>query len=312
MASQTLAQAALLVENPIIRGIAEDIMTPNAFFRFLPFFGYRGAGFIVPRELTLGDADFYEVDDTITHKTPGTYSQAVFTATKIIGDVEMDKLLEGQQKSMGVSQLAYEISSKSKTISRKYQEGMANGTGTPPQMNSLASMIDSEQYVEASAGRSISFPLLRKLKAKVLAKDGNVDWIMCNGRTLLSIRALYDALGGTTPMHIVKLPNGQEQRVCMFEDTPIFQNDWIPITETANGAASTGGELTSVWAGVFDDGTKKVGVAGIYPEEFPAGIATENVGTMENKDSSLVRIKWYANFACFNRRGLARLASINN
>ena len=36
------------------------------------------------------------------------------------------------------------------------------------------------------------------------------------------------------------------------------------------------------------------------------------IGASETKDQELVRVKWYTNFALFNRRGLARLPSINN
>jgi hypothetical protein len=61
-----------------------------------------------------------------------------------------------------------------------------------------------------------------------------------------------------------------------------------------------------------DDGTRSIGVSGIYPAGVPAGVQVEPIGAMENKDSQLVRVKQYANFVNFNRRGLARLTSINN
>ena len=77
-------------------------------------------------------------------------------------------------------------------------------------------------------------------------------------------------------------------------------------------AALSGGALTSVWAGVFDDGSKKVGISGIYPSAMPAGISVQPIGQQEAKDTSIVRIKWYTNLASFNRRGIARLPSINN
>ena len=87
--------------------------------------------------------------------------------------------------------------------------------------------------------------------------------------------------------------------------------DWIGITETANGAALTGGALTSVWAGCWDDGTRKTGITAIYPEGVPAGIDVSRVGTSETKDEEIYRLKWYTNMAIFNRRAIARLPSIN-
>ena len=98
----------------------------------------------------------------------------------------------------------------------------------------------------------------------------------------------------------------------VYEGIPIFQNDWLSVTETANGALLTTGALTSVYAGVWDDGSQKVGVSMIHPIATPAGIVVENIGAAEAKDETIVRVKTYANFASFNRRGVARLTSINN
>jgi hypothetical protein len=93
---------------------------------------------------------------------------------------------------------------------------------------------------------------------------------------------------------------------------PIFKNTFLKTTETANGAALTGGNLTSIWAGVFDDGTRKVGLSAIHPDKCPGGIQVQDVGPMESKDARLWRVKQYVNLANFNRRGLARAASVNN
>lgn len=311
MASQTLAEAKKLINDEIIVGIVEDIISINPFYDVLPFVGYAGQGLVVNRENALGDAGFYAVDAEITHKNPATFENVTFTATKIIGDAELDGLLQAQSASAGVDQSAIEISSKAKSIARLFQQGMAKGTGLSPQMNSLHSLCDSEQYTTASgAGREISFALLDELLDLVQSKDGQVDWIMMHPRTIRSYKALLRSLGGTSAEWVVDLPGGR--KTVGYEGVPIFKNNYLPVTETVNGAELTGGNLTSVYAGVFDDGSERVGVAGIHPKGVPAGIDVEFIGAQENKDSRTWRIKQYANFANFNRRGLARLTSINN
>jgi len=310
MASQTLAEAKKFINDDIVAGIVEDIITINPLFDVLPFDGYAGQGIILNREETLGDAGLYAVGDTITHKTPAAFEQATFKATKIIGDVEMDDLVQLQSESGGVDQLAIEISSKAKTISRIFQTGVAQGTGTGTGIHSLHSLCDSGQYCIASAGRAISFELLDELLDLVKAKDGQVDWIMMPRRTIRSYKALLRALGGTPAEWVVTLPGGRQ--TIGYENIPIFPNEYLSVAETANGAALTGGNLTSVWAGVFDDGTRRVGVSGIHPERAPAGITVKAIGTSQTKDEEVYRVKMYANFASYNRRGIARLASINN
>ena len=310
MATQTLAEAQKLIRNQIVKGVAQDIISINPLYDMLPFTGYTGQALLVDRENALGDADFFAVDATITTKNPASFTQVPFTATKIIGDAEMDGLVKAQSASAGVDQLAYEISSKAKSIGRQFQTGMATGSGTSPAMNSLHSLCDSAQYTAASAGQALSFELLDQLLDLVKAKDGQVDWIMMPARTIRSYKTLLRALGGAAIHEVITLPGGRQ--VPAYSGIPIFKNEYLSVTETANGAALTTGALTSVWAGVFDDGSQKIGVAGIHPESVPAGIQVEPVGPQEAKDSEIVRVKMYANFVNFNRRGLARLTSINN
>lgn len=310
MATQTLAEAKKLINDQIVAGVAQDIIDINPLFDLLPFTSYSGQAILVNRENALGNAQVLGVGGTITAKTAATFTQVPFTSTKLIGDAEMDGLVQAQSESAGVDQTAVEISSKAKSIGRLFQQGMASGDGVSPNMNSLHSLVDASQFTTASAGQALSFALLDELCDLVLAKDGQVDWIMMPKRTIRAYKVLLRALGGTPADWVVTLPSGR--RTLSYEGIPIFRNDFLSVTETANGAALTGGALTSVWAGVFDDGSQKVGVSAIHPASVPAGIMVEEIGAAETKDERIWRVKQYANFANFNRRGLARLPSINN
>jgi hypothetical protein len=312
MATQTLAEAAKLINNEIVSGVAEDIITTNPIWNVLPWTGYEGQALLVNRENALGDAQHLAVGGTITAKAAATFTQVPFSAVTTIGDAEMNGLVQAQSMGAGVDQLAMEVSSKAKSIGRKLQTGIATGDGVSPNLNSLHTLCDSGQFTTASAGQALSFALLDELLDLVKAKDGEVDFIAMAARTLRSYKALVRALGGIDETMTFTMPNGTTRTVSVYEGIPIFKNDYLSVVETANGAALTGGALTSVYAGCFDDGTNKVGVAMIHPVSVPAGIQVEQVGVAETKDETITRIKSYSNFASFNRRGLARLTSINN
>jgi hypothetical protein len=145
----------------------------------------------------------------------------------------------------------------------------------------------------------------------VLAKDGVVDFITMSKRTLRAYKVLVRAMGGNDADMIIT-DKATGRGVIGYNGVPIFRNDYASIVETANGAALAGGALSSVYAGCFDDGSNKVGIAGIYPAAVPAGVVVEPIGAMETADTQIYRVKQYANLASFNRRGLARLTSINN
>lgn len=312
MATQTLAEAQKLIRNEIVAGVAEDIFTTNPIWAVMPWTGYEGQALLVNRENALGDAQHLAVGGTITAKSASTFTQVPFTAVTTIGDAELNGLVAAQSRSAGVDQLAVEISSKAKSVGRLLQTGIATGTGVSPQLHSLHTLTDATQYTTASAGQALSFALLDELLDLVKAKDGEVDWLLMPARTLRAYRTLVRALGGTNETIIFDMGNGRTRDVDVYNGIPIFKNDYLSVTETANGAALTGGALTSVYAGVWDDGSQKVGVSMIYPDGTPVGIQVEQIGAAESKDEQIVRVKSYSNFASFNRRGIARLPSINN
>ena len=313
MATQTLAELAKFAQDDLVGGVAEDIITVAPWFGFMPFDGYIGPGILVNREDVLGDAGLYSVGDTITHRTPSAAVQATYTATKIIGQVDMDELVQAQGDSRSVDMGAQEISSKAKTVGRIFNQQVAgDGDGITPNLHSLHSLVDSLQYTTASAGQALSLPLLDELLDLVTAKDGEVDFLVGHKSQIRAFKALYRALGGAEPENLVlNMPDGTTRTVNLYEGIPFFRNDYLPITETANGAAVIGGALTSVYAGCWDDGTRKIGIGGIYPASIPAGIMVKPIGTSETKDEEMWRVKWYVNFVQFNRRGMARLPSLN-
>jgi len=312
MATQTLAEAQKLIQNDLISGVAEDIITTNPVWSAIPWSGYDGQGFIHNRENALGDAQHLAVGGTITAKAAATFTQQTFTATTTIGDAELNGLVAAQSSSAGVDQMQAEISSKAKSVGRLLQTGIATGDATGANMNSFHTLCDAGQYTTASIGQAISFTLLDELLDLVKSKDGEVDFLQMPSRTIRSYKALVRSLGGINETMTFTMPNGTSRNVSVYEGIPIFQNDYLSVAETANGAALTGGALTSVWAGVWDDGTQKVGSSMIYPNGTQMGIDVQMIGAKETADEEIARVKSYSNFALFNRKGLARLTSINN
>ena len=309
MATQTLAEIQKLVLSDVVAGVIENIITVNPISQVLPFSSYAGSGLITNYEATLGDTQFLAVDGTITAKAQRTNTQKTYIATTIIGDAEMNGLNAAHGAS--IDAIAGDVRSKAKDLGRKFQNGMVNGTGISGDMNSLHTLCDATQFTTASAGQALSFALLDELL--MLVTLDNPDFIMMSKRTFASFRTLYRSASMVMPSYLNdQFGKAAGLNVMEYLGIPVFRNDFSSVLETANGAALTGGALASVFAGCFDDGTKKKGISGIYPEAVPAGVVVENVGAMESKDTSIIRVKQYTNLANFGLKGLARLPSINN
>jgi len=309
MATITLAEAKKLVRDDLKAGVIQNIIDVNPFNAVVPYTGYEGQGMIDNYEATLGDTQFLAIDGTITAKAAGTRTQQTYQATTIIGDAEVNGLLD--VSSTGVDLMALEVAGKAKDLGRKFQNGMVNGTGAGADMNSMHTLCDASQYTTASVGQALSFDLLDELL--MLVTLDTPDFIVMPKRTFASFRKLYRAASMVMPDYL-RDQFGKQAGLSVMEylGIPVFRNDWMSITETANGAALTGGALASVFAGCFDDGTAKKGIAAIHPIAAPAGVAIEHIGAAELKDNQIVRVKQYVNLANFGIKGLARLPSINN
>lgn len=308
MTTQTLAEAAKLINNEKVQGVVETIVTVDPLYEYLPWIGIMGQSVTVNGEATLADAQHLAVGGTITAKAPGTYDPKVFTLTTTIGDAELNGLVAATSGSAGVDQMALEVAAKSKSVGYKMRDGLAAGSGSGANMNGLAVLCDAAQYTTASAGQALSFELLDELLD--LVKNG-AEFIVMSKKALRKYRALCRAFNGNNETVARQRADGTTLHMDAYLGIPIFKSERLSETETANGAALTGGALTSIYAGKFDDGTKKAGLAMIYPEGMPAGIQITNVGEAETKDEQIVRVKCYSNYALFNKLALARLTSID-
>ena len=306
MASVTLTESAKLALDDLVAGIIENIITVNRMYEVLPFDGIDGNALAYNRVHALGDVDVYGVGDTIAAKAAATFTQVTSTLTSIIGDAEVNGLIQQTRSGFGNDQTAVQIASKAKSAGRKYQDMLVNGTGSSEQFSGLLTLLDSGQTVDAGTnGAALSFADMDELLDNETDKDGQVDYITMNARPLRSYMRLLRALGGASINEVVTLPSGAE--VPAYRGVPIFRNDYLPINQT-HGTESA---ATTILAGTVEDGSRQHGIAGLTAANM-AGIQVVDVGESETKDEHIWRIKWYSGLACFSLKGLAGLEGINN
>jgi hypothetical protein len=302
MAIQNLAEATKGISDTMTEGIVETIVTTNPIYDSIPFKSYTGSALAIRKEVTMGNSGFYDIGDTLVSRTPSTTDYDYYRATKIIGEVEMDDLV---QASSNDTSLAIEIESKAKSVSRDFQSGMVNGSGTAPQMHSLKSLCATSQTIEISEnGGEITFEKMDEAIALVKAKDGEVDFIVGNATSFLRYKAFLRANSVNPADMIMKTTLGRT--ISSYENIPFYVMDYIPNNEVQG----TSTDCTSLYFGCFDDGTGKVGVTAITPAHLPAGIHVKNVGTSSTKDEELFRIKFYVNIVIGSVLGLSRLKGI--
>lgn len=307
MASVTLTESAKLAQDELVAGVIENVITVNEMFDLLPFDGIDGNALAYNRENVLGDVQVAGVGTTITAKNPATFTHVTSTLTTIIGDAEVNGLIQATRSGDGNDQTAVQVASKAKSAGRKYQDQLINGDGTGNTFTGIMGLVAAGQTIGAgdgaANGAALSFEDLDALIDLVTDKDGQVDYIMMHGRTRRKYLALLRALGGTSPGDIYTMPSGRQ--VPAYRGIPIFRNDWIPINQTQGTSVNA----TSVFAGTFDDGSRTHGIAGLTAAT-EAGIKVKYVGEKEDADESITRITWYCGLALFSEKGLAMLEGV--
>jgi hypothetical protein len=317
MASVTLIESAKLAQDEMVVGVIEEIITVNQMYAALPFDGIDGNSLKYNREKTLGgvgvtgvgtvigDSDLNPIPgETAGPKAAATFTEVYSGLTTILGDAEVNGLIQATRSGAGNDQTAVQIASKAKHCGRVYQHMLINGTGAGDTFEGLATLCASAQTVaSATDGSVVTLSLMDQLMDLVTAKDGQVDYFAMHARTRREYRALLRALGGAAIMEVVELPGGGE--IMAYSGVPIFRNDYIPI----DGTQGTATDATQIFCGTFDDGSRTNGLSGLTASAA-MGINVVDVGEAETKDERIWRVKWYASAALFTEKGLSMATGI--
>lgn len=303
MSTVTLAESAKLTQDDLVAGVIENVITVNQMYEMTPFRGITGNSIAYNRENVLGDTQFLAVGGTITAKNPATFTKVNSDLTTIIGDAEVNGLIQATRSDY-TNQEAAQVASKAKSAGRQFAQGFITGDGTGDSFEGLIALCPGSQTLAtATNGEALSFERMDELLDAVVAKDGQVDFLTMHSRTVRKYKALVRGLGGVTADDVYELPSGKQ--IIAYSGVPIFRNDYIPTDQTQG----TGTALTTMFAGCWDDGSDKVGIAGITAEQS-AGIVVEDVGIHQTRDETITRVKWYVGLALFSEKAIAMAPGI--
>ena len=303
MPTVTLAESAKLTQDQLIAGLIETIVEVDPLFEMMPFTEIEGNALAYNRESVLGDVQFLGVGGTITAKNPATFTKVTSELTTLIGDAEVNGLIQATRSDY-TDQTAVQVASKAKSLGRQFKQTMIMGDGTANSFTGMMSLVAPSQTISAGTdGGPLTFELLDELLDKVKDKDGQVDYIMSSFAQRRKYFSLLRALGGASINETITLPSGRQ--VPVYRGVPWFVNDYIPSNMT-QGTATT---ATAIFAGTFDDGSNKHGIAGLTARGA-AGLRVEDIGPKENADERITRVKMYCGFANFSQLGLAAIKGV--
>jgi len=296
-------EAEKLSNNQLIAGVIDQIIERDDLFSVLPFVGVNGKAYVYNRENTLGSADFLDPNDPV-NESAATFTEVVAKLRILAGDVDVDKFL---QTTMGDTndQMAIQIAKKAKAVARAFHQTLATGDSTVngkafDGLPTLAAAAPSTQLVSAGAnGNALTLSMLDQLCDAV---PNGADVIVMRRGTIRAFRGLLRATYGTDAV-MQQLENFGR---------PMLTHNGIPVimNEFLDGGEDQGsnGYTCSVYALRLNE---LDGLHGLYGGG-DAGIVVENIGTVQNKDATRIRLKWYTGLALKSSRSIARLKGVTN
>ena len=291
----TLTEASKLSNDMLLQGVVETIVKESPVLQRLPFIEIVGNGLTYNQEKTLPDIDFYDVGDTWAESTP-TFEQKTANLKIMGGDADVDNFLKATRSNIQDLEAAV-VELKAKALKDKFEEIFIYGDSVTnaKQFDGLRKLIDtttaSDQVIAmGDTGATLTLTKLDELIDAV--KGGKPDMLLMSRRSRRKLNALVRAAGGMMDTDRDTWGNF----IQFWDGIPIGVNDWILDTHVLTSGvetATTGGTCSTVYAIQFGEGAL-CGLTG------PGQLTVEPIGSLETKDASRTRIKWYVSLALFS------------
>lgn len=291
----TLTEGAKLSNDVLLEGVIETAVADSPVLQRLPFIEIVGNGLTYNRENVPASAAFYSVGDTWDEDTP-TFTQVTATLKILGGDADVDHYLSSTRNNVQDLEAAV-VALKAKAVQQAFDDTFINGNTSddPNAFEGLDRLCVSGQTVEMGEdGGPLTLAKLDELVDRV--RGGKPDMLLMSRRT----RRQLTALARTAGSGVLEQDRDEFGRMVQFYDgVPIGVDDFISDAQEVGESE----DCSTIYAVQFGEGA----LAGLTG---PGGLTVERVGSLETKDATRIRVKWYVAVALFNTLKLARLTGV--
>ncbi len=291
----TLAEASKLSNDILLQGVIETIIHDSPVLQVLPFIEITGNGLTYNQENEAATVSFYDVGDSWSESTP-TFTQLTATLKILGGDADVDNFLLATRSNIQDLEAAV-VQLKAKAVQQKFDDTFINGD----------TAVDSKSFDGidklCAGGQTVSMGTdggtltLAKMDEVIdLVKGGKPEMLLMSKRSRRKLTSLQRSLGS-----IEMTQDEFGNFVSLYNGIPIGVNDWISDEQTVG----VSGDCSTIYTLQFGEGAA-AGLTG------PGGLQVERVGSLESKDATRTRVKWYASLALFNSLKLAKLTGVRD
>ena len=293
----TLTEAAKLSNDMLLTGVIETIVKESPVLQTLPFIEVVGNGLTYNQENAAPSAAFYNVGDDWAESTP-TFTQLTASLKILGGDADVDNYLKATRSNLQDLEAAV-VQLKAKAVRAKFEDTFVNGdtASDAKSFDGIDKLSTADQTVSMGAnGGTLTLDKVDELIDKVV--EGKPHMLLMSRRSRRKLTALSRASGSGL---LVTDRNEFGQMLDYYDGVPIGVCDHISDEQRVG----TSNDTSTIYALQYGEGA----VSGLTA---PGGLVAERVGSLESKDATRVRVKWYVAVANFNSLKLARLTGVRD
>ncbi|MFF7408705.1 major capsid protein [Streptomyces lydicus] len=312
----TLAQAAVLSEDDLQRGVLETFVQESPVLDRIPFLTIAGNAYAYNSEATLPGVEFRSVNNGYGEST-GTVVQKSESLVILGGDADVDRFIVQTRGNLN-DQRAIQTRMKVKAASYKFQDAFFNGDTAVDAngFDGLKKRLTGAQVLSAgtngipvvgNGGSDVQMFLdqLDNLLAAVPGINGSNGAIYMNASVLNKLRSAIRRAGLDTTL----LQDVAGKRSIQWNGIPILDAgnsptgvSVLPQTETQGSSNVT----SSIYAVRFGQAEGDQAVTGLTN----GGVQVRDLGELETKPVYRTRLEFYTGLATFGGRAAARLTGV--
>jgi hypothetical protein len=308
--SLTLLEANKDSTNKLKKGVVSTLIQESPILEMIPFMGFEGNAIEVEVEVSLPSPEYRKVNETYSRSFGGN-TKRMFGVAILGGEVFIDNFLL-KVHSNKANAKAKQYRKFAKAMSRKWDMGFFDGTGTADDFKGVNALIDEglgQALLNASGGGALSLDKLDE--AFDLHRSQSVPDVMLINRTL---RRKITNLARTTVTGVSLIDVGTDvfgRKVNMYNDAPmriigddIDGNALLDFDEDPGDATS---DCASIYLVSFGEDENVYGLSGAG-----GSMEVRDFGETESAPGHLGRVEWYPGLAIDNPYSIVRLYGITN
>ena len=291
----TLTESAKLSQDMLLTGVIETIVKDSPVLQAIPFIEVVGNGLTYNQEKTLPSVSFYDPGDAWNESTP-TFTQVTANLKILGGDADVDNFVKATRSNLQDLE-ATVVALKAKATQQKFDATFIDGDSDADSkaFDGIDKLTAASQTVSMGTnGATLTLDKLDETIDKV--RGGKPDMLVMSRRSRRKLTALGRAAGSGV---VVADRNDFGMMTDYYDGVPVGVSDFVSDAKTVGSNS----DCSTVYAVQWGEGA----VAGLTA---PGGMQAERVGSLETKDATRVRVKWYVAIAVFNSLKLAKLTGV--